>query len=388
MKKSALVCIDIIAPSKFAFVKNTINHAIEFSRQDYEVTLLLYSFHVGHSESQFRNHYSIPINIKIVTFRQKVNSLVLYLFKLSSSRLFGNIIRFFLGYSFVPRSIQSSNFTIIYSRSLFTLKSLLDLFPDTPFVLETHSVIPHKCIFSLKDRPNFYLSTISEDLKQSYVRNGFDFCKIIVSPDCSFENTYFKPNFFKNYISSVNIIYLGKLCPEKGFYHLLDLALALKPFSNIFLSIAGATDDQYSYIKKFLGNNGITNCTVYPYLSSDDAASLLAKQDIGLLPYTRQTQSAMDLDTTSPMKLFEYLSAGLAIVSSDIPGVRDVIENNKNGFLSDVNDNISFTQSVLTLALNPDLISSMRRSNYALSRKYSYKVRIESILMRTLLANA
>ena len=68
------------------------------------------------------------------------------------------------------------------------------------------------------------------------------------------------------------------------------------------------------------------------------------------------------------MKLFEYLSAGLAIVSSDIPGVRDVIENNKNGFLSDVNDNISFTQSVLTLALNPDLISSMRRSNYALSR--------------------
>ena len=82
MKKAALVCIDTIAPSKFAFVKNTVNHAIELSRQDYKVTLLLYSFQYGYSESQFRENFSIPSSVLIVTFRRKVNSFAVFLYKL------------------------------------------------------------------------------------------------------------------------------------------------------------------------------------------------------------------------------------------------------------------------------------------------------------------
>jgi glycosyltransferase involved in cell wall biosynthesis len=46
---------------------------------------------------------------------------------------------------------------------------------------------------------------------------------------------------------------------------------------------------------------------------------LLGEADIGLAPYSPDAPSYF-----SPLKLFEYLAAGLAVVAADIPGVRDV----------------------------------------------------------------
>jgi glycosyltransferase involved in cell wall biosynthesis len=46
---------------------------------------------------------------------------------------------------------------------------------------------------------------------------------------------------------------------------------------------------------------------------------LLGDADIGLAPYSADAPAYF-----SPLKLFEYLAAGLAVVAADIPGVRDV----------------------------------------------------------------
>jgi glycosyltransferase involved in cell wall biosynthesis len=46
---------------------------------------------------------------------------------------------------------------------------------------------------------------------------------------------------------------------------------------------------------------------------------LLGEADIGLAPYSPDAPAYF-----SPLKLFEYLAAGLAVVAADIPGVRDV----------------------------------------------------------------
>ncbi len=51
-----------------------------------------------------------------------------------------------------------------------------------------------------------------------------------------------------------------------------------------------------------------------------DVPRLLAEADVGLAPYAPDAPTYF-----SPLKLFEYLAAGLAIVAADIPGVRDVV---------------------------------------------------------------
>lgn len=51
----------------------------------------------------------------------------------------------------------------------------------------------------------------------------------------------------------------------------------------------------------------------------EDVPALLADAEIGLAPYSRDAPAYF-----SPLKLFDYLAAGLAVVAADIPGVRDV----------------------------------------------------------------
>jgi starch synthase len=52
----------------------------------------------------------------------------------------------------------------------------------------------------------------------------------------------------------------------------------------------------------------------------DDVPAQLATAHIGLAPYSADAPNYF-----SPLKLFEYLAAGLAVVAADIPGIRDVV---------------------------------------------------------------
>jgi glycosyltransferase involved in cell wall biosynthesis len=51
-----------------------------------------------------------------------------------------------------------------------------------------------------------------------------------------------------------------------------------------------------------------------------DVPALLATAHIGLAPYSADAPTYF-----SPLKLFEYLAAGLAVVAADIPGIRDIV---------------------------------------------------------------
>ena len=60
-------------------------------------------------------------------------------------------------------------------------------------------------------------------------------------------------------------------------------------------------------------------------LPNDEVPGVLAAADIAVLPATN--------DYGNPMKLYEYLAMGLAIVAPDKPTVRDVVAHNRNAVL-------------------------------------------------------
>jgi glycosyltransferase involved in cell wall biosynthesis len=74
---------------------------------------------------------------------------------------------------------------------------------------------------------------------------------------------------------------------------------------------------------------------------------LLARADIGLAPY------ALDApDYFSPLKLFEYLAAGLATIAADLPGVRDVVDE-ETALLVPRGDARGLADAVATLVSDP-----------------------------------
>jgi glycosyltransferase involved in cell wall biosynthesis len=74
----------------------------------------------------------------------------------------------------------------------------------------------------------------------------------------------------------------------------------------------------------------------------------LAQADIGLAPYAHDAP-----DYFSPLKLFEYLAAGLATIAADLPGVRDVVTE-ETAILIPRGDALALADAVATLVADQD----------------------------------
>ena len=87
--------------------------------------------------------------------------------------------------------------------------------------------------------------------------------------------------------------------------------------------------------------------------------------DIAVAPYCEQVMNASDRESaaiTSPLKLLEYMAAGLPVVVSDLPGVRDILAG------GDVGDDRSagrcrcFREGPAPSCPGPGLAAEARRS--------------------------
>lgn len=83
------------------------------------------------------------------------------------------------------------------------------------------------------------------------------------------------------------------------------------------------------------------NVTFTGFIANRDLPLYQAAADILLMPYSRSitgsSGSADSAAVASPMKMFEYMAAGRAIVSSDLPVIREVL-NEKNAVFCQPDD--------------------------------------------------
>jgi len=89
--------------------------------------------------------------------------------------------------------------------------------------------------------------------------------------------------------------------------------------------------------------------------------------DVVLLPSQPSIQSFSGKTTdygrwTSPMKLFEYMARGKAIIASDLPGIRDVVEDGLNALLVPPEDLDAWQRAVRQLADDPELRIALGRA--------------------------
>jgi len=90
-----------------------------------------------------------------------------------------------------------------------------------------------------------------------------------------------------------------------------------------------------------------------------DVAGLLAASDVGALSSPSES---------FPKALLESAAAGLPIVATDIPGVREAVGDHQFGFLAPVGDAGGFAAALLELIANPTLREELGRENRGLAR--------------------
>lgn len=94
------------------------------------------------------------------------------------------------------------------------------------------------------------------------------------------------------------------------------------------------------------------NLIVHGLRPVTDAERLQAAMDVLLAPYGRSVTTPGGIDTSrwmSPMKVFEYFAAGRAIVCSDLPALREVLEDGVTAVLVDAEDTEAWVAAVVRL---------------------------------------
>ncbi len=176
--------------------------------------------------------------------------------------------------------------------------------------------------------------------------------------------------------------YFGQLYSGRGIEIIEAMAIA-RP-TCLFLVFGGNDGD---VIARQI--NAPQNLKFMGHVSHQFAQSLQRAVDILLMPYQRNVSIGITGHDTarwmSPMKMFEYLAAGVPIISSDLPVLREILINEENCMLVSPVDVSSWTEALDRLIGNTEFaeyIGSNAHLQY--QRDHTWKSRAEKIITAAL----
>ncbi|MDB4446573.1 glycosyltransferase family 4 protein [Akkermansiaceae bacterium] len=256
---------------------------------------------------------------------------------------------------------------IAYGRDVFACSLASRMGIKTMFELHTLPDRESKIwstLKSLKVRKNFLgLCVITQALADSCVENlGFDRSKILVLPDGADPCVSVPPKPI-NRPDVLNIGYIGSLFPGKGMEMISCLAAEIK---DAHFHIVGGNPEQIEAWKLRLGDN--LDCVdFYGHIPHSETCAYARACDLLIAPYGRKVGHIGRGDISkylSPLKLFEYMSVGKAILCSDLPVLREIMIDSKNCLLArpeNVSDWLSKIYSLRDPSLRERLASEGNR---------------------------
>lgn len=115
-------------------------------------------------------------------------------------------------------------------------------------------------------------------------------------------------------------------------------------------------------------------------------AALLGAADVAVAPYPVMTRELW----LSPLKLFEYMASGTAIIASRVGQVAQIIQDGKNGLLVEPGNPAALTDALNTLLGDPDLrvrLGSRARNDAVQNHSWDqYVTRLEGVFRRVISA--
>src|SRR4030095_4341321 len=118
----------------------------------------------------------------------------------------------------------------------------------------------------------------------------------------------------------------------------LFLALAKSIPQAHFVWVGGRPEDVVTWKQR---TENISNLTFTGFIPNQDLPLYQSAADILLMPYSRSilgsSGTADSASVASPMKMFEYMAAGRAILSAELPVIREVL-NEKSAVFCEPED--------------------------------------------------
>lgn len=185
--------------------------------------------------------------------------------------------------------------------------------------------------------------------------------------------------------SPLRAVYCGSFHRGKGIETLLQAAAQV---SDIDVDVMGGTAEQIASVLHMTPGN-VRFLGHVPY---EQAQRRLPEYDFALAPYGAMVRGARGSQRKnnlapwmSPLKLFEYAAAGLPIVTTNLPVLREVLEPGRDALMTAPDDVNAVAHAMKQLASDGDLRLRLARSAQARLRAFTWEHRaaaIEDFLLR------
>jgi len=230
---------------------------------------------------------------------------------------------------------KENKFTHIYCREeklLFFLMLYNRLFFKLPvgFVYEAHHILPKKSFwYEYVLRNSDKIIALTSYLKKELAGMNVSEDAIFVSPDgVDLEKFDIKTKREEarerlNLPADKNlIVYTGLLYDWKGAQTLAEASNFLSE-NDLVIFVGGKKHHVENFKEK---NRDLKNILTVGARPHDEIPLWLKAADVLVLPNTAKEDISKYY--TSPMKLFEYMASGTPIVASDLPSIREVLNEN------------------------------------------------------------
>jgi glycosyltransferase involved in cell wall biosynthesis len=219
---------------------------------------------------------------------------------------------------------------LFFGRDIFSL-ALSALF-NKPIVFEAHTLPPgrsvrRRLLKRLFASKNFsHLVCVTSTLAQAYRRDfaSLEGKPVIVVPNAGAECANVKDlDHWPGRPGAVQVGFIGRPFVGKGIEVIAEAAARLPEYD---FHIVGASASDVDWIE----GEFPPNLHFHGYQPHALLGAYQRRFDIAVAPYGERVMNASDAESaaiTSPLKVLEYMAAGLPVIVSDLPGVRDILSD-------------------------------------------------------------
>ena len=268
---------------------------------------------------------------------------------------------------------------LIYTRTTTQARYLMGL--GVPFLWEWHEP-PQPYHQDIVNSPSLLgLVTISPQLVEAYRAVGLDGDRILCWPsgtDLEGFRPYQTQAQARQALDLPNpqplILYSGHLQDYKGIPTILAVAKRLPDYQ--FMLVGGWPAD-VERLQQQVQGQGLANVQLIGHVNQSHLSTYLYAADVLLLPTSQTWELA---NTTSPLKLFDYMSVRRPVVASGLPTIALVLRDGHNGCLVAPDNPAAFAQAITNLLSQPAWAAALAEQAYRDVQAYSWDHRARDIL--------
>ena len=228
-------------------------------------------------------------------------------------------------------------------------------------------------------RTNDHVFFQNKDDEQLFSELGItDHVNTYVLPGTGIDLNEFQPieNALDN-IDKVRFLFIGRMLKDKGIYELVKACYALRKQGARFqCDLLGPIDSNPSAISREVIDDWQKKRLIRYLGETHDVKPRIAKSHVFVLPSYREGL---------PRAGLEAMAMGLPVITTDVPGCREIVEHKKNGFLIESHHSTPLARAMKKCIDNKALIKEMGESSRKMSEE-RFSVELVSDIVRSAMA--